>query len=133
MNNKSNISFPEMKYPYVFMESHKKQPEVIYFDIYSEHGVSICVPIVGEREKIRKVLNPHYTKKVILHQKYLYLKEGNVEMETLTYFKNKLYYRNQSLRIVAPFTEDNMKTLMDYDYLLENHLRKKKENCCILF
>ena len=121
-----------MKYPYAVVETHPKQPEVVYFDIFTSYGLSICVPVNGKRDQLRKILNPHYTKEVLIHRDLVYTKEGCIETERLTYFKGKLHYRNQSLRISAPFTEDNRKALTEHDFQLEYHI-KTQQKCCTLY
>lgn len=123
-----------MKYPYAVVDPHPKQHEVVFFDIFTEYSVSVCIPVKNKRDEIRKILNPHYMGPVVLHQKILLSgKDKYVETENLSYKSGKLYYFNQSMRITVPFTEANRKSLQDYDFKLEYHTHMNQRDCCTLY
>ena len=122
-----------MKYPYVIIETHPKHPEVVFFDIFTGYGISICIPVKGKRGQLRKILNPHHTKEVLIHQKFIYTREGYRETERLTYFKGTLHYHNHSLKISAPFTAKNRTDLTKHDFQLEYHLKMQQQKCCTLY
>jgi len=122
-----------MKYPLAVIETHPKNPEIVFFDIFTEHGISICIPVKRKRDQLRKILNPHHTKEVLIHRDFIHTREGYRETERLTYFNGKLHYRNRSLKISAPFTEKNKKDLTDHDFQLEYHTKMKQHECCILY
>jgi len=120
------------EYPYVVLKMNPKQKNVLYFNIHLNHFTSLSMSLKNRRDTIREILNPYHRKAVgIWRHTVQEDRYSSICIEKLTYRRSSLYYSNGNMVHEIPFTEENRRTLQNYDYQLEQYYNES--GCCNLY